>query len=378
MINIAFVIDSIVTPSAGTEKQLLLLLNNLDRSFFKPYLVCLHDSEWLKTQSFSFDVVKYKIHSMASLNFITGINQFKKFCKENKIDIVQTFFLDGNKFGIWGAHKAGIPVTIASRRNIGHGYGSFTMRCLQYLRKWTDYYFANSQAAADMTIKMEKVRKDKTKVIYNILELDKYKNIPRQVRTDQRIKWNVTDDEIILGITANLRDVKNVDSLIRVLSKFRNDFPKLKVISVGEGPDRPKLQNLIDELGLTDRFILDGRHSDIIPCLAGFDIAALCSTFESFSNSLIEYMAVGLPIVCSNVGGNNEAITHKQNGLIYNVSDEQELENSLRRLLNDSEYAEKLGNNAQKSAFERYSKETIINQHQDYYESLLNKSGLRK
>lgn len=379
MIRIAFVIDTIVSSTAGTEKQLLMLLHGLDRKRFTPYLVCLRKSDWLAEQSFPFEVKYFYTPRIMSLDFLAKTKQFGLWCDDQSIDIVQTFFADGNRFGTFGARRSQCrPVLISSRRNMGHAYGFVTKAILRFLERWTWRYLANSRAAANHTIASERVPADKVAVIYNGLDLSRFVNVSRRLREDQRQAWQVEPDQILVGMVANLRDVKNVDSLVRVAGKLSGDFPSLRFVVVGEGRDRPRLQALIDAKGLTSEFLLAGQYLDVLPCLMAFDFAVLCSRFESFSNSLVEYMAAGLPIVASDVGGNCEAVTHGETGLLYDVADENRLEHSLRKLLEQHDLAKTMGQNARDSASERFGRESCLRQHQDYYQSLVPAAAAQK
>ncbi len=371
MIKIAFVIDTIQTPAAGTEKQLLMLLNGLDRTQFSPYLICLRNSEWLDKQKFPFPLIVYNLKRIFSLSFLKHLRKFIHFVQSEQLDIVQMFFVDGNIFGITGARLAGCKNVISSRRNMGDWHNRLHISILRFLRRWTGHYLSNSEAAAAKTVEVEGVLPSRITVIYNGLDLQRFQSLSPDKRSKQRREWNIADNETLIGTVANLRSVKNVASFIRTATQLDRDFPSLKYVVVGDGNDREKLQNLIDTSGLTDKFHLAGRYPDAAPCLAAFDIAVMCSKFESFSNSLIEYMAAGLPIVASNVGGNGEAISHNENGLLYPVDDEKGLENGLRVLLSDRSLAARLGESARESAFRRFSREAYIQSHQDYYKDLM-------
>ncbi|HKK21279.1 MAG TPA: glycosyltransferase, partial [candidate division Zixibacteria bacterium] len=213
-LKIAYIIDAIETPSAGTEKQLLTMLHGLDRQRVEPYLVCLHDSEWMQSQQFDFPFVNLNVHSLFGLPFLKGLRKFKQLHKQEQFDIVQTFFKDGNIFGTFAARYARCPVVISSRRNTGYWHDHKHIRMLRFLRRWTTLYLANSQAAALSTCEIELVDKDRTAVIYNALDLERFMKFDRQQRGSQREKWNVGDDEILVGAIANLRPVKKLDTLI--------------------------------------------------------------------------------------------------------------------------------------------------------------------
>jgi L-malate glycosyltransferase len=373
MIKIAYIIDTINSPTGGTEKQLLILLNELDKSKFKPYLICLRNSEWLKNNKFAFDIHILNVHSLISYGFFKGIRQFRNINQQENFNIIQTFFADGNIFGTIAARFVGCKKVISSRRNIGYWHNRIHIVILRFFNKWTEHYLCNSEAAQKKTVELEKVNLAQTHVIYNGLDLDEFVSINDEIRKSQRKTWSVKNDEIVIGAIANLRPVKNHTLLIESASVLIKEFRNLKFIIVGEGNQRKELQNKIDKRNLNEVFFLVGKSFNVLSCLSAFDIAVLTSLSESFSNSLIEYMAAKLPIVSSNAGGNSEAIEHNKSGILFSLEDKEGLYNGLRKLLLDKEFAKSLTGNAFDKVFENYSKKNMIINHQIYYDSIINK-----
>ena len=368
--KIAYIIDTIGAPTGGTEKQLLYLLNGLDRNVIDPHLFCFYPSEWMKSQNFSFPVTYLNVSRILGPDLYFGSRQLKAVHAREHFDIAQTFFKDGNIFGTYAAHKAKIPHIISSRRNVGYWHDGLQIRILRFLEQWTTHYLANSQAAIDMTMKIEQAKKFKFQLIYNGLDLAKFSEINDSMRTEQRKKWNIADSDIVIGIVANLRPVKRHDNVINDAKTLIGQNNKLKFVFIGEGPDRPKLEAHIAELGLSEHFRLPGATTDIVPALSGFDIAVLPSSNESFSNSLIEYMAAKLPVIATRVGGNIEAIEHGENGLLYDIDDANGLINAVKEILEHDDKANKMAENAQIKAFEEYSIEKMIANHQIFYLNL--------
>ena len=373
MIKIAYIIDTIESPAAGTEQQLLMLLNNLDRNRFDPYLICLRDSEWLSKQLFTFPMYIFDLKKLASLKLWKFINWFKELHKNEQFDIVQTFFVDANIAGVIAARLAGVKTVVAGRRNSGDNLSSLQINVLRLLRRWTTNYLANAQAVAKTTAAMEGVDPGKIEVIYNGMNLERFASLTPELRAGQRAEWGIADNETLIGLIANLRPVKNIEGLIRAASELTKEFSHLRFIVVGEGPHRDKLQTMINSAGISERFHLVGSYNDVIPCLSAFDISVLCSKAEGFSNSLIEYMAAGLPVVASDVGGNSEAIQHNQTGLIYNPTNPTSLTQSLKQLIENKEQAKAMGVLARKAAMAKYSVAVYNENHRKYYIKLIEK-----
>jgi glycosyltransferase involved in cell wall biosynthesis len=374
-IKIGYVIDTIATSSAGTEKQLLMLLRGLDREIFEPWLICLRPAPWLNDLKADFEMTIFDFKSLSRPKALYQLRKMIRFFKQKRFDIIQTFFVDANIIGTIAARMAGCQTLISSRRNIGYWHTSFHRMWLKLLGRWTDYYLGNSEAIVRMTIDAEAARPEKVKVIYNGLDLEVFKNIPNDEGAVLRQKWGVSENDILIGMAANLRPVKNIESFINAAMKLVNQYNNLKFVVIGEGSERNKYEQMIGVEGLKKRFLLPGRHNDIRPCLAAFDMAVSCSHSESFSNSIIEYMAAGLPVAASAVGGTPEAIIDGQTGVLFDINDPNGVTSALKKLIDNIDTAREMGMRARKKAFTEYSREVMIERHEEFYKGVITKNG---
>lgn len=367
MIRIAFVIDSIVTPGAGTERQLLMLLEKLDRREFDPTLVCLRSSDWLSGRTLPCDLHVLDVGSLKSLTTAGALARFAALHRLKRFDIAQTFFIDANIFGTMAARFAGVRRVVSSRRDIGYWHTRAQVVILRLLRHATDHYLANSRAAADLAARVEGIPTSKLTVIPNGLDLAAFDRLDESTRSASRTSWGIAPDETVVGTVANLRPVKNLGSLVAAAARLAPEFPRLRFVVVGEGPDREVLDRQIAAAGLQDRFLLPGAATDVIPCLAAFDIAVQCSHSESLSGALLEAMAAGLPVAAARVGGNPEAVTHGRTGLLYDPATDGGLADTLRLMLSDPGRAAEMGHLARDEARSRFGLGSCIRQHEDFY-----------
>jgi glycosyltransferase involved in cell wall biosynthesis len=369
MINIAYIIDTIETPNAGTEKQLLMLMKSLDRKRFHPHLICLRGSPWLKKTEWSFPVFILNLDPFGFLPLIKAFRSFRRYCIENNVAVVQTFFRDANVFGTLAAYLSGIKVVISSRRNYGLGYwhNRYWIGILRVLRHITRSYIANSRATADYTVMAESINPDKIHVIHNGLKLHRFKNIAPDEREGYRTALGIQPDHILIGAIANLRPVKNLALFVRVAAMAYNRHPSTRFVLVGDGPERPKLERMIKDCLPEGIVRVMGEQNDIIPILYSMDIGVLCSKSESLSNSVIEYMAAGLPCLVSEVGGNLEAIGYEY-GLSFRSDDEKDFFAKLERLIVDEQLRSDMGCSAKTYAFHTYDQERIVRAYEKIYE----------
>ena len=170
---------------------------------------------------------------------------------------------------------------------------------------------------------------------------------------------------------------KNHAMMIRAFAALAERYPDYTLTIYGEGELRKALEELVEQLGLSDRVFMPGVIPDVAKQIEKASLFLLTSYSEGISNALIEALATGLPVISTDVpsGGTVELITDNVNGLIIPVGDEKALERALDRLLGDPAYADRLGKKAVKIQ-ERLAPERVNGLWQEYFEKLL-RSGLR-
>lgn len=368
MQKIAYLIDTIETPAAGTERQLLDLIAGLDGGRVRIRLFLLRRSDWTRKVDLEAEVLD--VRRLLGPELPRGIERLARAHARERFAAIQTFFPDASILGALAARRLGRLPLIATRRNIGHWQRARDRWALRLVRRWTTHYLANSRAAARQAIATEGLDPTRVSVIYNALDLEPFNAPLDALRTRQRQAWGIRDETILIGAVANLRPVKNLAALVDATARLAQRHPVACVL-VGEGPERERLRARATHAGLAERLHLPGRLDDVRPALAAFDLAVLPSTHESFSNALIEYMAAGKPIVASRVGGNAEAIEHGRNGLLFDVARADDLEAMLERCLTDRPGAAALGAQARRDALSRYNRRAILAQYENYYAHVL-------
>lgn len=316
MIKIAYVIDTIYSPTGGTEKQLTLLLSQLDRSRFEPVLCVLHSSEWLEN---SFDLcplynlgINSLMHPVSLLRFA----KFVRFLKTERVDVVHSFFKDGMRIGITAGKLAGVKKSIAVRRNQGYWMKGFDLQITKITNSWVDLVLANCYSTRTWAFEVEGFPLEKIQVIHNGIDLKPFQGIPLDTCREYREKLGIPAEVPIITIVANLRPVKSIDMFILAAVKVASKIKDARFLIIGEGDLETELKQMADEQGVGGAVHFLGRRYDIPQLMAISTIGVLTSSSESFSNTIIEYLAAGLPVVCTDVGGAREAVEDDVNGYV--------------------------------------------------------------
>ncbi|MDE5598104.1 MAG: glycosyltransferase, partial [Lachnospiraceae bacterium] len=166
---------------------------------------------------------------------------------------------------------------------------------------------------------------------------------------------------------------KNHEMMIRAFAKLAVKYPEYTLTIYGDGELRSHLEKLIDSLELSGRVFMPGVILNVADEIEKVSLFLLTSYSEGVSNALIEAMALGLPVIATDVpsGGTVELIEHGKNGWMIPVGDEMALEKAMDKLLSDRELAENLGMQA-RTLQKRFAPERVNKQWQNYFESLNN------
>jgi glycosyltransferase involved in cell wall biosynthesis len=162
-------------------------------------------------------------------------------------------------------------------------------------------------------------------------------------REASRELLNLPADAQVIGVVCRIAPIKNLPMLLRAAAQLMPEYPRLRVVLAGDGPDRPAVGRLAEELGIADRVHLLGWRADVGRVLPAFDVYALTSHSEGMPVSVLEAMAASSPVVATNVGGVPELIEHGRTGLLVPDNDVPGLTSLLRDLLAAPDWARELG-----------------------------------
>lgn len=207
----------------------------------------------------------------------------------------------------------------------------------------------------------------RNEVIYNGVDTDAFRDDGNpEERTRLRGRLGLRDADYVIGISALLRPEKNHLQLVEAVARLRAAGIPAKALMIGEGEMRIAVEARARELGVGADVMITGLQQDVRPYVAACDVAVLCSVTEAFSLSAIEAMALGRPVVHSDVGGAAEMIYPGQNGFLFPVGDTPALVDRLTTLA-EGDAARRMGCRARELVEARFSQTAMV----DRYERLL-------
>ena len=317
----------------GSELQLLKIIRALDRRYFEPEIYLLQGGG---AETGITDLPVFVINPAGGelpLRRQRLLQALLHLLTTRQPDIVQGCFADGMLYGIAAAKLAKTPVIVSSRRNAGYWIGWQHRAALAVLNRFVDSWQCNAHTVEQSLVGPEWVPADRIEILPNALDLERFQPPSAEQRQQTRQRLGVEGGGPVVVAVANLRRVKQLDVLVRAAALALPHVPDLQLWLVGEGPERAALQQEAAARGIGDRVHLWGKQSDVRPWLQAADLAVLPSASEGASNAVLEYQAMGLPTILSDIPANREVGT----GMFFPVGDEQTLSRHLIELWSSSQ-----------------------------------------
>ena len=230
----------------------------------------------------------------------------------------------------------------------------------------SDAVTAVSQSLKDDTLRLFDI-KNKISVVPNFIDLDKYNHS----YTDCQRAIMARDNEKIITHISNLRPVKRVQDIISVFYNIQKEMPA-KLMLVGEGPEREKIELQCKKLDILDKVIFFGKSNEIDKILAFSDLFLLPSETESFGLAALEAMASSTAVISSNTGGIPEVNIQGVSGFLSNVGDIDDMTKNALYILSDKKRLETFKANARKESL-KFDLHKIVPQYEAIYEDTLSK-----
>ena len=374
MANVLQLFDSF--NQGGTEWQTVQLTRLLHESGkHRLFLAALSNEGPLRAEveRLGFrDIPSFPLQNFYNANAVKQLSRLASLMRRNKIDLVHAHDFYTNIFGMAAAKLAGVPARITSRRET-EGIRSPAKRWLERRAYNTaNAVVANAEAIRAQLIS-EGLAAEKVVTIHNGLDARHVTPRADAQRDEVLQSFSLPNSRRFVTIVANMRHVmKDQATFLRAAQRTRAAVPDSSFILAGEGEQMPGLRQLAAELGLGDSAFFIGRCNRIADLLAISDVCVLSSKgVEGFSNSILEYMAAGRPVVATDVGGAREAVVEGETGYIVKPEDFETMATRLVSLLSEPERAWAMGNEGRKRVLEQFSCEAQLARVEQLYERLL-------
>ncbi len=319
---------------AGAEEHMLTLLRGLDRQQFRPLLAC-HPrllEEIRPTLPEDVEVFPIRLEGLTSY---AAAWQFGRILREQRVRILHSHMFHSSLLASPLGWACGVPVIIetphvAERWRKGWMKGHFWIDRL--VGKCVTRYIAVSQSNANYLVKTKGLPRDKVITIRNGCDLANF-SPDRPAHPDLRKTLGINNEDLILLVPARLEPQKGHAVLLKALPSVLREFPRIKVVLVGEGRLRRDLEQQAEALGLSSNIMFVGFQSKMADWYAFADLMVLPSFFEGLPLVAIESLAAGCPVVATEVDGTPEVVVHMKTGLTVPPGEPGPLSEAIRFLL---------------------------------------------
>lgn len=373
--SVGFIISTL--NRAGAEGKLVAVANGLDSDKFKAHVFVLKSGPL--TESLNVPFVDNVIPSKYSF---TGFLRLIKLIRKAKLDIVWIVGTgDAGFFGRIAAKLAGVSIVIMSLHATGRPNGKPTVdklnRILNHSRILTDRFVAVGDSHRKYLIEKEGLDASRTVVIHNGVNTDEFS--PEAIRLARSESWGIPSNVPVIGIFARFKLEKRHDIFLYACKELLAKYPKLRILLVGDGPLEEDVKRKVVELDLDDYVHFTGGLDDVRPALARMTVSVICSDIvETFSNTMLESMASGVPFISTRVGSAHEAIEDGFNGFLIEKNDPEVLAVAIDRLLDDSSLRVSFSKAARQTVLEKFSLKQMIRSREILFEELSREESSRR
>lgn len=370
--HVLLVVDGFPKTLGGGERILLRLAALLPRDGFRVSILTfsIHPESSFRPSDAPCPLFLLPLRRTYDLRAARAALSFRKFLREQKIQIVQTFFESSD---LWAGALTRLlsPAKLVwSRRDMGILRGRKHTVAYRLFRRLPHAVFAVSEEVRRHVIDVDGIAPERVLTVHNGLDLD---GLERDSPFESLSNLPRPAGPTILTI-GNIRRVKGHDVLAKAAARVVERFPQATFEIAGEVLEPEffaELQAIIHTLGLDDRFRFLGGVRELRVPLQRADLFVLPSRSEGFSNALIEAMAWARPAVATEVGGNAEAVETGVTGLIVRPGDSEALADAMLRLLSSPDDARRMGEAGRRKVFAEFTAEAMMRKIVGSYHELL-------
>jgi glycosyltransferase involved in cell wall biosynthesis len=207
------------------------------------------------------------------------------------------------------------------------------------------------------------VRKEKVRIVRNGIDLRPFDGATPSLEGDP--------EELVVGWVGRLSHEKGADILLDAAARVLPEFPSARFVLVGEGPDRDKLERLLDDLGIRERLTMAGRRDDMPAVYASFDVMVSSSRQEGLPIAILEGMATDLPLIATAVGDVPTVVRDGSTGVLVPSENVEQLAEAILELLRDPAKRAQLGAAARQLIADEYSAERMAAEYLRVYEEAI-------
>ncbi len=371
------VIHHLVT--GGMENGLVNLINHMPDSSFRHAIACVEDYSTFRQRIQRPDVEVFALHR-SRIGTWQLRRRLYEICRALRPAIVHSRNQSGLD-ALLPAWLAGTRIRVHSEHgwDIGNLTGKSwrpTVNLRLYSPFVSRYIAVSKDIERHLTVQVG-IRPNRVEQIYNGVDVRRY--APRTVRPDIGLPAGfMGQDTLVIGSVGRIQPVKDQATLLRAFARLVDTEPsmrpRLRLAIIGDGPLLNQLRALALQLGIAELCWLPGDRDDVPQILQVMDIFVLPSLNEGVSNTVLEAMATGLPVIAGRVGGNVEIVAEGRTGFLFTPGDDIALANQMRDYVLNADMRIKHGSAARHTAVDQFSLQKMVENYLATYRQLLHQN----
>lgn len=233
-----------------------------------------------------------------------------------------------------------------------------------------DRVVAVGEAVRRALVANEGIPEGRIEVLYNGIDTDRFVPPSPGERAAARRELGLSPDDLAVVQVARLDYLKDHPTAVRAVGRVARQRPGVRLLLVGEGPERDKIEAEVRRLGLEESVLFLGLRKDVGRLLGAADLFLLTSTSEGIPLTIIEAMAAGLPVVSTDVGGTAEVVVEGQTGSLAPARDDAALAGAILRLAGDPALRRRQGEAGRQRAKDRFSEQAMAERYDRAYREM--------
>ncbi|MCA9126350.1 MAG: glycosyltransferase [Planctomycetales bacterium] len=362
-IKVCLIIPTLV--QGGAEKQLTLLARNLNPESFDVSVIVLTHSGPYEADLTAAGIALHFIDKKGKLDWFAYRRLVRKL-RELKPDIVHSWLFAANSYGRAAALRAKVPVIVGAERSVDPWKSRWQFAIDRWLAKRTHGLLTNTSAVADF-YQAHGIDRDQFTIIANGIEPTETVKLSRD---EACRRLGLPTRGRLIGSVGRLWAQKGYADLIWAGEMLHVAYEDMWYVIVGDGPDFEKLQHLRDKAQAFEAVRFVGHRSDAREIMSAFDVLWNGSLYEGQSNTILEAMSLGVPVVASDIPGTRDLIEHGESGYLYPRGNAAALAKLTNQLLTNDEVRRSLASGAARRVQEEFSVTRMVREHEEYYRRL--------
>jgi glycosyltransferase involved in cell wall biosynthesis len=303
---------------------------------------------------------------------IAALARLERFLRRERVDVLHAHKFGSNVWGTLVGRLARVPVVLAHEHTWSYE-GQPLRRFLdrELIARGATRFIAVSREDRRRMSEVEGIDPDRTLFIPNGVL-----SSPAPSGRDVRAELGIAPEAPVIGAVGVLRAQKALHVVLHALVTLRERWPGIRLLIVGDGPERAGLEALAAELGVTEVVAFLGHRGDVPDVLRALDVAVSCSDFEGSPLAVMEYMDAALPIVATAVGGVPDLIESGVHGLLVPRGEPRALADAIAQALAEPERAREMGARARERRRSEFDIDTLVRRLEALYLELLAERGV--